>query len=130
MIQFAYTILYVSDVKKSVDFYAGAFGFEVKFIAPGDDYAELLTGNTTLSFASHSLANSNLAAGFQESKPGSKPFGMELGFATPDVEAAVNSALAQGASLVEKPKEKPWGQVVAYVRDPDGFLIELCTPMN
>ncbi|WP_343604017.1 VOC family protein [Fluviicola sp.] len=130
MIQFAYTILYVSDVRKSVEFYSRAFGFDVKFIAPGDDYAELLTGNTTLSFASHSLANSNLKDGFQESTPGAKPFGIELGFATRDVEAAVNKAFAEGASLVEKPKEKPWGQVVAYVRDPEGFLIELCTPMN
>lgn len=130
MIQFAYTILYVADVKRSVDFYTKAFGFEVKFIAPGDDYAELLTGNTTLSFASLSLANSNLKDGFLESRAASKPFGMELGFATGDVEAAVNKALSEGASLVEKPKQKPWGQVVAYVRDPEGFLIELCTPMN
>lgn len=27
-------------------------------------------------------------------------------------------------------KFKPHGQTVAYVRDPDGFLIEICTPMG
>jgi hypothetical protein len=31
--------------------------------------------------------------------------------------------------LMEEPKIKPWGQVVAYVRDLDGFLIEVCSPM-
>jgi hypothetical protein len=25
--------------------------------------------------------------------------------------------------------EKPWGQVVAYVRDLNGYLVEICTPM-
>jgi lactoylglutathione lyase len=24
----------------------------------------------------------------------------------------------------------PWGQTVAYVRDNNGFLVELCTPMG
>ena len=29
--RFAYTILYVEDVKKTVQFYKNAFGFELKF---------------------------------------------------------------------------------------------------
>jgi catechol 2,3-dioxygenase-like lactoylglutathione lyase family enzyme len=28
------------------------------------------------------------------------------------------------------PLEKPWGQVVAWVRDPNGILVELATPMD
>jgi lactoylglutathione lyase len=28
------------------------------------------------------------------------------------------------------PTKKPWGQTVAYVRDLDGHLVELCTPMG
>jgi catechol 2,3-dioxygenase-like lactoylglutathione lyase family enzyme len=23
----------------------------------------------------------------------------------------------------------PWGQTIAYVADPNGFLVELCTPV-
>jgi lactoylglutathione lyase len=60
MVKFAYTILYVSDVSKSIEFYENAFGFERKFITPDNDYGELNVGETTLSFASKSLANSNL----------------------------------------------------------------------
>lgn len=130
MIKFAYTILYVSDVKRTAEFYSKTFGFEVRFIAPGDEYAELSSGTTTLSFAALPLANSNLSNGFQESDLKTKPFGIELGFTTVDVPALVDKALAAGAILLEEPKEKPWGQVVAYVRDLDGFLIEICTPMD
>jgi len=130
MIKFAYSILYVPDVKKTAEFYSKTFGFEVRFIAPGDEYAELGTGTTTLSFAALPLANSNLKNGFQESNLNTKPFGFELGFTTVDVPALVEKALANGATLLEEPKEKPWGQMVAYVRDLDGFLIEICTPMD
>lgn len=130
MIKFAYTILYVKDVTKSITFYENAFGFERKFIAPGNDYGELITGDTTLSFASTELAKTNLSEGFVESSPGGKPFGIEIGFATTDVEKTYADAIKAGAVSVEKSKTKPWGQVVAYVKDPDGFLIEICTPMG
>jgi lactoylglutathione lyase len=130
MIKFAYTILYVSDVKRTAEFYSKTFDFEVRFIAPGDEYAELNSGTTTLSFAALPLAKSNLKDGFQESSLKDRPFGLEIGFTTVDVPALVEKALANGATLLEEPKEKPWGQMVAYVRDLDGFLIEICTPMD
>jgi uncharacterized glyoxalase superfamily protein PhnB len=130
MIQFAYTILYVQDVTKSISFYEKAFGFKRTFIAPGNEYGELTTGATTLSFAAVGLAKTNLSAGFLESSTDNKPFGMEIGFTTPDVEQTVKKAIAAGAIEVEKAKTKPWGQIVAYVKDIDGFLIEICTPMS
>lgn len=130
MIKFAYTILYVKDVAKSIDFYEKAFGFTRKFITPENDYAELLVGETTLSFASITLANSNLKDGFIESNLTNKPFGIELGFTTDNVEETVKAVINAGGTILENPKTKSWGQVVAYIRDIDGFLIEICTPMN
>jgi len=130
MVQFAYTILYVKDVTKSISFYEKAFGFKRKFIAPGNEYGELDTGAATLSFASVQLAKTNLQAGFIESDPGAKPFGMEVGLTTDNVEKTFNDAIAAGAIAVEKATTKPWGQTVAYVKDIDGFLIEICTPMG
>jgi len=130
MIKFAYTILYVTDVEKTIEFYEKAFGFTRKFVTPENDYGELLVGETTLSFASTNLANSNLKDGFTESSLTNKPFGIEIGFSTNNVEATVKSAVEAGAVIVENPKTKPWGQVVSYVRDLDGFLIEICTPME
>ena len=130
MIKFAYTILYVQDVTKSIEFYEKAFSFVRKFITPDNDYGELLAGETTLSFASTKLAKSGLSNGFIESSLANKPFGIEIGFTTDNVEETLQAALNAGATIVEKPKTKPWGQTVAYVRDLDGFLVEICTPVN
>ena len=130
MIKFAYTILYVEDVVKTINFYEQAFGFSKKFITPDNSYGEVISGETTLSFASKTLALSNLKDGFIESNLIEKPFGIEIGFTTDDVQAAIKKAIEAGAKLYAEPKEKPWGQVVGYVRDLDGFLIEICTPVD
>lgn len=130
MIKFAYTILYVKDVAKAIRFYEEAFGFTKKFVTPENDYGELLVGETTLSFCSLNLAKSNLKEGFIESSLTNKPFGIEIGFTTNNVEETVKSAIKAGATILESPKTKPWGQVVAYVRDLDGFLIEICTTVG
>lgn len=130
MIKFAYTILYVEDVTKTVEFYETAFGFTRKFVTPDNDYGELMVGETTLSFASITLAKSNLKDGFTESSLTAKPFGIEIGFTTANVEETLIRAVKAGATIVENPKTKPWGQVVAYLRDLDGFLIEICTLMD
>ncbi|WP_379090137.1 VOC family protein [Pedobacter sp. UC225_65] len=116
MIKFAYTILYVKDVTKSIEFYENAFAFKRKFISPDNDYGELATGDTVLSFASTTLAKTNLSEGFLESNPETKPFGIEIGFATENVVQVFEEAIKAGATVVEKAKTKPWGQVVAYVR--------------
>jgi len=130
MIKFQYTILYVEDVKKSIEFYENSFGFERKFITPENDYGELNTGETTISFASKTLATSNLKNGFIESNISQKPFAMELGLVTDEVEKYIQQAIQNGAKIEQEAKQKPWGQTVAYIRDIDGFLIELCTPMH
>lgn len=129
MIQFAYTVLYVQDVTKSIEFYEKAFGFTRKFDVPDNDYGEILVGNTTLSFASILVANSIFKDGFTESSLKNKPFGIEIGFSTDNVEKTLQSAINAGAILLENPKTNDWGQVVAYVRDIDGFIIEICTPL-
>ena len=121
MIKFAYTILYVEDVLRTINFYEQAFGFSQKFVTPDNSYGEVISGETTLSFASKTLALSNLKDGFTESNLNEKPFGIEIGFTTNDVQATINQAIEAGAILYAAPKEKPWGQVVGYVRDLDGF---------
>lgn len=130
MVRFGYTILYVSNVEKSITFYEKAFGFKRKFISPENDYGEIISGETTISFASKELAKTNLKNGFIESTLREKPFAIELGFITDDVEQTIKQAENSGATIIEPPKQKPWGQTVAYLRDIDGFLIELCTAMN
>ncbi|AJW65108.1 Glyoxalase-like domain protein [Elizabethkingia miricola] len=130
MVKLGYTILYVNDVVKSVDFYVASFGFKRKFISSENDYAELETGNTTLDFAAKQLGNANLKNGFLESDVMNIPFGIEIALTTDDVKETMESSIKNGAVLVEEPVIKPWGQRVAYIRDIDGFLIEICTPIQ
>lgn len=130
MIKIGYVILYVKDVDASMKFYEQAFGFQRKFIAPGNEYGELLTGDTTLSFAEHTLAASNLKDGFVKSDPAGKPFGIEVGYTTDKVDEVYANAIKAGATPEAAPAYKPHGQTVAYVRDPEGFLVEICTPMG
>jgi len=127
--KFAYTILYVEDVAKTIAFYEKAFGFKQKFITPEKDYGELISGETTISFASTDLAKSNFKDGFTLSTPSQKPFGIELAFTSKNIEQDYETAINAGAIEVSKIAEKPWGQKVAYVKDLNGFLIEICTPM-
>lgn len=126
-IQFAYTILYVKDVPKTMGFYKQAFGFEEKMLTPEKDYGEINSGSTTLAFANLALGKSNFEKGFIESKLGNKPFGFELAFTTSDVEKTIENAIANGATLLQEPVTKPWGQKVGYLRDLNGFIIEICT---
>ena len=130
MVKFGYTILYVEDVEKSIEFYENVFGFARKFISPDNDYGELNTGETTISFASKKLASHNLSEGFIESSLEDKPFAIEIGFITDNVPEVLQKATSFGAVIVSEPVEKPWGQIVAYARDLNGFLIEICTEVK
>jgi len=59
--------------------------------------------------------------------PGAPVF--ELAFETGDVPAALARALSAGARLVQEAREEPWGQTTSYVSDPDGYLVEICSPV-
>ena len=128
--KFAYTILYVENVVKTIEFYEKAFGFTRKFLTPEKDYGELISGDTTIAFATIELGNSNLKSGFEKISNSLKPTGVEMAFTTENIEEDFQRAIEAGAIEFEPLKEKPWGQKVAYVRDNNGFLIEICTPIK
>ena len=54
----------------------------------------------------------------------------EVGLVTDDVARACQQAVEAGATLLTEPAVKPWGQTIAYVRCPDGTLVELCTAVE
>ena len=128
--RFAYTIAYVADVAASLDFFERAFGLQRRFLHESGSYGELDTGATTLAFAQHELARGNLGQAYAPIDADPRPPGLEIGLACADVPAAWQQALAAGAQALLPPTTKPWGQTVAYVRCPDGCLVELCTPMG
>ena len=128
--EFGYTIVYVPDVAASLTFFERAFGFPRRFLHESQTYGELDTGDTTLSFAAPELGAMNFSTGHVEASSSAKPLGMEVAFVTDDVAAAHARAVSLGATELNAPTAKPWGQVVSYLRCPDGTLVELCTPMH
>jgi lactoylglutathione lyase len=127
--KFGYAIFYVDDVEKTVAFYERAFGLKRKMVQP-DEFGELDTGSTKLAFAARSHVQSLFPIPLQPSGPEQDAPPVEIGLVTDDVPAAFDKAIAAGAVLVTKPTKKPWGQIVGYVRDNNGFLVELCTPVE
>lgn len=128
--KYGYTIFYVENVEATINFYEKAFGFDRKFVTPENDYGELSTGETTIAFASIELGKSNFKKGFEKIENNEKPIGMEMAFVTEEIEADFQKALSVGATEFEKIAEKPWGQKVGYLKDNNGILIELCTPVK
>ena len=128
--KFGYTIVYVPSVTEALIFYKEAFGFETRFLHDSNEYGELETGTTVLAFASHAMGEMNLDGQYQKTDLNAAPLGVELAFVTDDVASAYARAIAAGAIAIKPPVEKPWGQLVAYVRAKEGSLIELCSPVE
>ena len=128
--KYGYTIFYVANVPLTIDFYERAFGFVKKFVTPEEDYGELLSGEATIAFASFALGASNFKKGFQKLDRANEPIGMEMAFVTEEIEKDFDAAVDAGAKIYEPIVEKPWGQKVGYLRDINGVLIEICTPVK
>ena len=126
---FGYTIVYVPDVKAAVSFYERAFGFKMRFNADDWDYAELETGDTTLAFAAEKMADM-LGVSITPNRGNATAAGIELAFVTDEVQQAFTRATDAGATPVTEPNQTPWGQTVSYVRDQNGVLIEICSPVS
>lgn len=127
--RFGYTIIYVPDVEAALFFYERAFNQKRLFLHESMQYGELATGSSKLAFASETMAESN-GVDFISNRPNTnKAPGIEIAFVADNVPEAYQQALAAGAIDVKGPVEKPWDQTVAYVRDLNGVLIEICSQL-
>jgi lactoylglutathione lyase len=125
-----YTILYVDDVPATLAAWRDAFGLAVAYEHEDGIYGELETGDTTLSFAETEFGRSHFDDDETRAMFDRPPSRFEIGLVTEDVEAAFAHATASGMSPVVAPLTKPWGQVVGWVRDANGILVELASPMG
>jgi catechol 2,3-dioxygenase-like lactoylglutathione lyase family enzyme len=87
------------------------------------------TGSATLSFAREDLAGSH-GFDFAPIRPDAPPVGIEICLICDDVPAAFAHAVGHGAVALAPPLVKPWGQVVAFLRDCNGALVEIATPVG
>lgn len=124
-----YTIIYVADVPKTVAFYEAAFGLTCRFIHDSALYAEMETGATALAFAGDEAAEMAGLA-IVPNRRDAAAAGWEICLVTDDIATAYAQAVKQGAAPVVPPTAKPWGQTVSYVRDLNGCLVEIATPVE
>jgi catechol 2,3-dioxygenase-like lactoylglutathione lyase family enzyme len=125
--KFRYTILYVREVPATLEFYTRAFDQTQGFLHESGDYGELSTGDTRLAFSSLMLMRQ---LGKTVADDPTAPPAFEIAFETDDVPAALDRAVGAGATLVQEAKRMDWGQTTAYVRTPDGTLVEICTAVS
>jgi uncharacterized glyoxalase superfamily protein PhnB len=112
------TYLAVANIAASIQFLERTFGFTRGIMLPDPDgqprYAEMRHGNSVLM-----LVRKGDAVTATGGAPGLYTY-------VPDVDRAVVHARETGAGVSE-PEDKPWGDRVAIVTDPDGYRWALAT---
>ena len=130
VVRYGGTAVYVEDVSAALAFYERSFGFKTRFFDPSLEYGELETqGGSVVAFASHKTGAFLMSDRYVRPEAG-RPAGVELAFFAGDVSAAFARAVAAGATPLSEPKVMPWGATVAYLRDPEGVIIGLSTPIG
>ena len=99
-----YTIVFVSDMKKAVQFYRDALGLPLKFESPG--WSEFDTQGTTLALhpAGHTPAGT-----------------CQPGFMVADITEFHKQMQTRGVRCIQPPKKQDFGGVLAVYADPDGL---------
>jgi lactoylglutathione lyase len=124
MASFLHTMLRVGDLQRSVDFYCKAFGMsEIR-------RRDVPAGKYTLAFVGFGQEESNTLLeltynyGVEKYDLGGA-FG-HLAVGVPDVAAACEKAAEAGGTITRPPGPVQHGTtVIAFVKDPDGYSIEL-----
>ena len=117
-----YVVLIVHDLDRSLAFYTGVLGLPLGHRS--GSYAQLATGATRLSLFERGAMATTLGAE-ELAVPDTAATAFEIGFKVDDVDAAYSELIAAGAIGAVPPTTRPWGQRTAYIRDPDGHLVEL-----
>jgi len=121
---FDYTVLIVESLDRALGFYVDTLGLELNHRS--GPYAQLVTGVTRLSLYERAAMSETL--GMTLHAPEDDSPGFQLGFFVANVDNAYAELVVSGAMAVTPPADRGWGQRTAYVRDPDGHLVELVQP--
>jgi len=102
---------FTDNVKAMADFYRGLLGSEP--VAQSDDMAIFMSGETKIFIHRKYTA-----------AEGELPPDNHIAFAVEDVDTTCDTLMKQGLSLEAPPKDYYWGRS-AYLRDPDGHMVEI-----
>ncbi len=116
--QIDYTMVVVSDMKRSVEFYRDKLGIPLKFETP--EWTEFATGTTTLALHGGGVVSTTPPAGDPTKHAGS----CSIGFNVTDVDKTYEELQARGIRFVMPPTQREGeGIRLAVCIDPDGLPI-------
>jgi len=116
--QIDYTMVVVSDMSRSVEFYRDRLGITLKFQSP--DWTEFQTGTTTLALHGGGIKSTTPPAGDPTKQAGS----CSIGFNVADVDKTYEELKAKGITFVMPPTQREGeGIKLAVCVDPDGLPI-------
>jgi catechol 2,3-dioxygenase-like lactoylglutathione lyase family enzyme len=116
-----YIVVIVASLDRALPFYTERLGLKLKHRS--GSFAQLATGATRLGLFERAAMAETL--GLMIRAPAADAPGFEIGFMVENVDDAFAELVAAGVPAVATPRDRAWGQRTAYVRDPDGHLIEL-----
>ncbi|CAA3014907.1 Hypothetical predicted protein [Olea europaea subsp. europaea] len=114
--RYAYTVVYVRDVAKSIAFYAKAFGYQVRRLDHSNSIVEKYeSGETTIALTSaHQHKTDDLTGEVHLPQSSHERNPIEVCFDYSDVDFAYKNAIENGAIPISEPEEKEWGQKVGW----------------
>ena len=116
--QIDYTMVVVSEMQRSVEFYRDKLGLPLKFQSP--DWTEFQTGATTLALHGGGVVGATPPAGDPTKQAGS----CSIGFNVEDVDKTYEELKAKGIQFVMPPTQREGeGIKLAVGLDPDGLPI-------
>ena len=116
-----YVVLVVDDLDRSLAFYVDLLGLPMGHRS--GPYAQLATGRTRLSLFERPAMSEALQMPLRAPERDAPAF--EIGFKVVNVDVSYVELVGRGAEAAVPPTTRPWGQRTAYLRDPDGHLVEL-----
>jgi lactoylglutathione lyase len=115
--QIDYTMVIVSDMERSIEFYRDKLGIPIKFQSP--DWTEFLTGTTTLALHGGGMPR-QIKGGSADKEAGT----CSIGFNVDDVDKNYEELKAKGINFVMPPTQREGeGIKLAVCIDPDGLPV-------
>ncbi len=121
-------ILAVADVERSVAFYRDLMGFAVDALYDDPPYASLSRAGMRLSLAEQGHAAEDRPGVTMVAPPDPGEAAVVLVLEVADCLAVHGELAARGAEMLAPPFSPPWGGHRFFVRDPDGYLVEVEQP--
>ncbi|MDM5189018.1 VOC family protein [Bacillus sp. DX4.1] len=121
-----YIILYVERYEECLQFYKDILQLTIK--GEHGTYIEFDTGSTVLAINSRESVQELTGLSIPKGALESSTF--EIGFVVENVEETIAVLKEQGVTVLVEPITKPWGQTIAYISDPDGNYIEICSSLE